>query len=163
MKKVAGILAFVLAFTLSTQAQKGEHHKKRMHNGENLTVEQKTTLAVKRLALTLDLSKAQIQKIKPLITKQMTERAAMHKKMKAAKTADKKRVAKGGFEKMNKALDAQLDFQNKMKKILTEKQYDTFKKLKSKRKRTMKGKMKGKMKEKMEKRKKMRKHANKEH
>lgn len=158
MKKVASILAFVLAFTVSTQAQRGEQHGNRMHKGDNLTVEQKTTLAVKRLALTLDLSNAQMQKIKPLITKQMTERAAMHKKMKAAKTAGKKRVAKGGFEKMNKALDAKLDFQNKMKKILTEKQYDTFKKLKSHKKRKMKGKMKKKMKGK-----KMRKHTNREH
>ncbi|MDG2194742.1 MAG: hypothetical protein P8K77_07875 [Polaribacter sp.] len=159
MKKIAGILAFVLAFTVSTQAQKGEHHKKRMHKGNNLTVEQKTTLAVKRLALTLDLSNAQMQKIKPLIAKQMSERAAMHKKMKAAKAAGKKKAAKGHFEKMNKTLDAKLVFQSKMKKILTEKQYDRFKKLKSHKKR----KMKGEMKEKMAKRKKMRKHANKEH
>ena len=157
MKKVAGILAFVLAFTVSTQAQTEEHHGKRMHKDDNLTVEQKTTLTVKRLALTLDLSDAQMQKIKPLVTKQMTKRAAMQKKMKAAKTANKKKGAKGHFKKMNKALDAQLDFQNKMKKILTEKQYEKFKKLKSHKKR----KMKGKMKEKMGKRKKM--HEDREH
>jgi len=158
MKKVAGILAFVLVFTMSLQAQRGEHHGERMHKGDNLTVDQKTTLVVKKLALKLDLSSAQILKIKPLVIQQITERDAMHQKMKAAKKAGKKRAVKGGFEKMNKSLDAQLDFQNKMKKILTEKQYDTFKKLKSHKKRKMRGKMKRKMKGK-----KMRKHANKKH
>ena len=155
MKKLASLLVFVFAFTITTQAQKGKHDK-RMHKKDNLTTEQRATLSVKKLAMTLDLNKSQINKIKPLFVKQMKERTAMHKKMKAAKKDEKKRVVKADFAQMNKRLDAQIDFQSKMRSILTEKQYEKFKKLKKHGKRKM-------VKNKMEKKHKMRKHLKKEH
>lgn len=143
MKKLASIMVFVFAFAITMQAQKTEHSGKKMHKKETLTVDQRATLSSKRLALALDLSPAQVRKIKPLLAKQITDREAMVKKMKASKKKGKKRV-KQGFDKMNKSLDARLDFQNKMKSILTEKQYETFKKLKMKKKR--KGEMRVKKK-----------------
>ena len=155
MKKLASLLVFVFALTITTQAQRGEHNK-RVHKEDNLTSEQRATISVKRLALALDLNKSQINRIKPLFAKQMKERSAMHKKMKAAKKGVKKRVAKRSFAQMNKQLDAQIDFQNKMKNILTEKQYEKFKKLKKHGKRKM-------MKKKMAKKHKKRKHLKKEH
>jgi len=130
MKKVASILAFVFAFTIAAQAQKGAHRMRKMNKKDKLTVEQKATISVKRLALTLDLNNSQINKIKPLLTAQISKREAFFKKMKAAKTSGKKRVVKKDFERINKELDEKLDFQNKMKRILTEKQYEKFKKIK---------------------------------
>ena len=52
MKKLASILIFVFAFTFSTQAQKREHKNRKI----NLTTEQKTNLAVKKMTLTFDLT-----------------------------------------------------------------------------------------------------------
>ena len=153
MKKLVSLLVFVLAFTISTQAQKVKHVK-RVHKKDNLTAEQRATISVKKLALVLDLSKAQMNRIKPLLAKQMKDKAAMHKKMKAAKE-NKKRVSKGGFDQMNKRLDAQIAFQKKMKNILNEKQYEKFKKMKKHGKRKM-------VKKKMEKMHKVRKHLKEE-
>ena len=153
MKKLVSLLVFVLAFTISTQAQKVKHVKK-VYKKDNLTAEQRATISVKRLALALDLSKAQMNRIKPLFVEQMKKKAAMYKKMKAAK-GTKKRVSKGGFDKMNKQLDAQIAFRKKMKNILNEKQYEKFKKLKKHGKRKM-------VKMKMAKKHKMRKHLKKE-
>ena len=138
MKKVVSILVLVLAFSFTTQAQR--KHKK--GNFEKLTSEQKATLGVKKMALALDLSDAQQRQVKPLLKQQMEERKAAHAKMKAAKEAGKKPTADQRFKMQNTRLDKQLAFQNRMKKILNDEQFEKFKKMK----RHMKGKMKKQMK-----------------
>lgn len=150
MKKIVSILILVVAFTFNAQAQR--KHKKGKF--EKLTSEQKATLSVKKMALALDLSDAQQRQIKPLLKQQIAERKAAHEKMKAAKKAGKKPTADQRFKMQNARLDKQLAFQNSMKKILNDEQFEKFKKIK----RHMKGKAKKKMKKrKMQKQRKNRK------
>ena len=141
MKKVISILVLVVAFTFTTQAQR--KHKK--GNFSTLTSEQKATLSVKKMALHLDLSDAQLRQIKPLIKKQIEERKDAYTKMKAAKKAGKKPTADQRFKMQNARLDKQLAFQNRMKRILNDEQFEKFKK--------MKKHMKGKAKKQLKKRK----------
>ena len=72
----------------------------------------------------------------------MEERKAAYAKMKTAKKAGKKPTADQRFKMQNARLDKQLDFQNRMKRILNDEQFEKFKKMK----RHMKGKAKKKMK-----------------
>ena len=66
MKKLVKIIVLVFAFTLTVQAQ-----KKKGNKGAKLTIEQQTTLAVKKMTLALDLSDKQQQQIKPIVMAKM--------------------------------------------------------------------------------------------
>lgn len=129
MKKIASILVFVFAFTLTSQAQHDSRRVK-MHKGEKLTVAQRATLGAKKLALVLDLDDSQIRKVTNLFKKKGEAMAVRVQKMKTKKANNKKRVPKNSFERMNKSLDAKINFQKKMKQILTKEQYAKFLKLK---------------------------------
>lgn len=156
MRKLAGILILVFAFTMTTQAQK-RYKKERL---EKLTTEQRTTLAVKKMALALDLTEAQQRKVTPLIARQMIVREKMKEKRKALKESNKTLSADERFEDANTLLDRELVFQKKMKEILNDEQFAQFKKMKQKRKAMKKAQMKGAMKKKMMKRKANREYRN---
>ena len=137
MRKIASVLILVFAFTLTSQAQK---RKKRMPK-DPLTVEQQATLTVKKMALALDLTDAQQRKIKPVITKQITERRAQMEKMKKLREERKKLEAEQRFKRQNEALDSRIAFQEDMKSILNSDQYEKFKKMAHKRGRKVKERM----------------------
>lgn len=134
MKKIVSVLILVFAFTLTTQAQK---KRKKMMAKEKLTVEQQATLAIKKMALQLELTDAQQRKLKPLITKQLKERRAQREKMIKAK----KMEADQRYERANKMLDKKLAFQKEMKSILNAEQYEKFKKASKRRQMGMKKRM----------------------
>ena len=140
MKKIASILVFVFAVTVTTQAQHGNRRVK-MHKGEKLTVDQRATLGAKRLALALDLDKSQIKKVTHLFKKKGEAMAVRVQKMKTNKANGKKRATKNSFDRMNKSLDAKISFQKKMKQILTKEQYAKFLKLKKHGKKKMRTKI----------------------
>lgn len=133
MKKLATILVFVFSFTLSTQAQKERDHKR-----PKLTTAQQTDLAVKKMTLALDLSEKQQNEIRPLIATKTAERKAFMEKRKEAKKNKKRPTADEIYAMQSKRLDNQIAMNNKMKTILTEKQFEKF--LKIQEKRTAKGK-----------------------
>ncbi|GGG90381.1 hypothetical protein GCM10011416_03690 [Polaribacter pacificus] len=172
MKNIASILVVLLAFSFTAEAQRSN----RARMGSNMSPEQSSTLTAKKMALQLDLSKDQINKVAKLFEEKAKQRAeAAHER--AKKVADtrikiakikkdskdnadfKKRVvaevkdgkmqrrgtARGrsgaDFNSKNKALDAQLDFKAKIKKILTPVQYEKFQKLSKTRVKKAKGKM----------------------
>lgn len=137
MRKIASILVLVFAFTLTAQAQK---KGKRMQR-EKLTVEQQTTLAVKKMTLALELSDAQQRKIKPLLSKQIAERRADWEKMKKYKEEKKKPTAEERYKHQNAKLDKQIAFQKEMKSILNAEQYQKFQKMAKSRKRGARQKM----------------------
>lgn len=144
MKKIASLLILVFAFSLTTLAQK---KRKRMPK-EKLTVEQQVNLAVKKMALELELSDAQQRKLKPIISKQISERRAQGDKMRKAREEKKKLEATERYERANEMLDKKLAFQKEMKSLLNEEQFKKFKETTKKREmRRKKGmKMKNKMK-----------------
>ncbi|WP_299063602.1 hypothetical protein [uncultured Polaribacter sp.] len=132
MKKLASILALVLAFTVSTQAQKGKTDKR-----ARLTTEQQTELTVKKMTLALDLSRKQQSQIKPLISNQIAERKANMEKRKEARKDKKRPTSDEIFAMQNKRLDAQIAMRNSMKDILNDEQFEKFEKMYKKR--AMKG------------------------
>tara|TARA_R110001632_G_scaffold18712_15_gene57682 strand:- start:105 stop:572 length:468 start_codon:yes stop_codon:yes gene_type:complete len=134
MKKIASLLILVFAFSLTMQAQK---KRKRMPK-EKLTVEQQATLAVKKMALELELTAAQQRKLTPIITKQITERRAQGDKMRKAREEKKKVEATERYDRANKMLDKRLAFQKEMKSILTTEQFEKFKEKSKKREKGMK-------------------------
>ncbi|APZ48024.1 hypothetical protein BW723_02230 [Polaribacter reichenbachii] len=133
MKKLIGIFVLVFVFTLTTQAQKKRGYKK-----AQMTVEQHTDLAVKRMTLALDLSDKQQNQIKPLIKAQAEERKAGMEKRKEARKSDTKPTADEMYAMQSKRLDAQIAFKSNMKKILNDEQFAKFEKMNKGRK--MKGK-----------------------
>lgn len=133
MKKLASILVFVFAFTVSTQAQRGKTDKR-----ARLTTEQQTELTVKKMTLALDLSRKQQNQIKPLISNQIAERKAEMEKRKKARKDKKRPTSDEVFAMQNKRLDAQIAMRNSMKDILNDEQFKKFKKMHKKR--AMKGK-----------------------
>lgn len=129
MKKAVSLLVFVLAFAITTNAQE----KKKRVKKESFTAEQQATLAVKKMALALELSDAQMRKIKPILKKQAEERKVMREKMRKAKEDQKKLSQEERYKKANAMLDKKLAFQKEMKSILNAEQYEKFQKLSKKR------------------------------
>ena len=128
MRKIASVLVLVFAFTFTSQAQK---QRKRMQK-DPLTVEQQTTLMVKRMALALELTDAQQRKLTPILTKQITERRAKREEMKKRREEKKELEAKERFERQNEMLDNRIAFQKEMKSILNAEQYEKFQKMSKK-------------------------------
>ena len=124
MKKVASILVFIFAFTLTTQAQ-----KKRKDNRPQLSVEQLTELAVKKMTLALDLSNKQQDQIMPLIKAQATAKKEIMVKRKAMKESNSKPSTDKVFAMKSKILDDQIAMKTKMKEILKKEQFEKFEKI----------------------------------
>ena len=140
MKKLVTVLVLVIGFTLTTQAQKGKRN-----NLAQLTAQQQTELAVKKMTLKLDLTTSQQRDIAPLLTEKIAKRKEMHQKRKAMKESGKKRAklsANERFEKQNKMLDSKIAFKAEMKRILNKQQYERFEKMSAKKKHKAKKKMK---------------------
>ena len=140
MKKLVTILVLAIGFTVTTQAQKGKRN-----NAAQLTVQQQTELAVKKMTLKLDLTASQQRDISPLLTEKIAKRKEMHEKRKAMKDSDEKRKklsADERFEKQNKMLDAKIAFKGEMKRILNKEQYERFEKMSARKKHKAKNKMK---------------------
>ena len=124
MKNLVSILVLVFAITFTTQAQ-----KKRGHRKADLTTEQHTELAVKRMTLALDLSDKQQKQIKPLIMAKMADRKAAMEKRKAARKDKKRPSSDEMFAMKNKQLDQEILMKSKMKNILNKSQFEKFEKM----------------------------------
>ncbi len=132
MKNLATILAFVFAFTFTTQAQ-----KKRTKKMPKLTVEQHANLAIKKMTLALDLSEKQQKQLKPILMAQITAKKAAMEKRKEARKNKQKPTADEIYAMKSKQLDHQIMMKNKMKNILNKEQFEKFEKMQERRK--MKG------------------------
>ena len=137
MKNLVSILVLVFAFTFTAQAQ-----KKRENMGSKLTIEQQTTLAVKKMTLVLDLSDKQQEQIKPIIMSKIKNKNDFTEKRKAAKVNKQKPTSDEIFAIKIKQLDNQIMMKNSIKNILNEKQFDKFEKMHKSRTKMAKNKMK---------------------
>ena len=124
MKKIASILVLVFCFTLTTQAQ-----KKRKEKRPQLSVEQHSELAIKKMTLALDLSTKQQNEIMPLLKAQATERKAAMEKRKEMRKNKTKPTADEMYAMKNKQLDNRIAFKNKMKDILNKDQFEKYEKM----------------------------------
>ncbi|NCT17475.1 MAG: hypothetical protein COZ75_07665 [Flavobacteriaceae bacterium CG_4_8_14_3_um_filter_34_10] len=136
MKKIMIlVLVFGTTFGFSQQReQRNEARKAMLQERQNLTAEQKAELSTKKLALQLDLTEAQQKSVYQVQLEMAKTREINMKDRKA--NADKTDF----YHKANTRLDHQMAHQEKMKAILSEKQYALWKENMGKRKR---GKAKG--------------------
>ena len=143
MKKTASILVLVFVFTVNAKAQEKDRRTQR----EKLTVDQQAILAVKKMTLTLELTKAQQQEIQPILARQISSKRAEFEKVKAMRESKRELTADERFAFQNQRLDQQIAYQKEMKSILNDKQYDKFREQVETQKRKMRGKIGKKMKE----------------
>ena len=121
MKKL--FLAVLLSVTMIAVSQKREH------KGENqLTLEQKTELRVKKMTLELDLNANQQKELKALFLDEGKKMEGKKAEMKARKEKGEKPTVEEKFERKNKMLDKQIEMKVKLKKILTPEQMVKFEK-----------------------------------
>lgn len=136
MKKVILTLVVSIFVAASSFAQPKQHKGEK----SNFTPEQKATLMIKKMALSLDLSSSQQQKIKPILLAASTQRENARKEHMANKKAGNKLSGDEKYSMMNQMLDKKLAFQAQMKKVLNEDQFKKWKKTSAHRSKAMKGK-----------------------
>ena len=97
----------------------------------DMTAEQLATLQTKKLVLALDLTSSQQKDIMEINFAQAEMRKAKREELKTKKEKGelKKLTADERFEMANARLDAQIAHHQRMKEVLTEDQYKTWKKL----------------------------------
>lgn len=139
MKKIVATLALALAVVFTTQAQRGKRG-----DFEQLSVAQKTELAVKKMTLKLDLTASQQNQIKPLLAQQIEKRKAKHEEFKKMRESGKKReklTAEQRYKKQSERLDEMIAFKANMKSILTPEQFEKFQKIAKHKAKKMKSKL----------------------
>lgn len=122
MKKL--FLAALLSTSMIAVSQEKEP------KGEQLTLEQKTELKVKKMTLDLDLSEKQQQELKTLFLEEGKKTESKKSEMKAKKEKGEKPTAEEKFEMKSKMLDKQIEMKGKLKKILTPEQMSKLEKTK---------------------------------
>ena len=136
MKNVIGLWIVAIGLTSSIAGQ--DYSKNKM------TLTQQTELAVKKMTLNLDLSDAQQEKIKPLLSQRMAARNKMIARRKELKANKKRLNSEERYLAMNAKLDQQIAFKREMKRILKDEQYAKFERTAAKKMHQLrkKGKMK---------------------
>ncbi|PIE49294.1 MAG: hypothetical protein CSA39_03365 [Flavobacteriales bacterium] len=122
MKKI--ILSGVLIlFVLMAFAQEKAQQERR---GKQFTAEQRATLLTKKMQLHLDLSSDQYKKLLTVNTD------FLNKKQMAMENreSDGREISKEGkFDMLNAKMDARIAYQNEVKKILNEEQFEKYLKM----------------------------------
>lgn len=108
MKKVAFAFAFILTVSVGFSQQ-----RKRMGKTNNMTLEQRVTLSVKKMALQLDLSKNQTQKITAFYTDMAKQR-----KVKRGKMRNNAVASRGKLAKIKKNSKDNVDFKERVRKAI---------------------------------------------
>lgn len=140
MKQLAVLVVFLT--TLGATAQKHDGPNMRQWAKADMTAEQLATLHTKKMTLVLDLTDKQAEKIMAINLEEAERRKAKRAEIKAKKESGewKRPTSNERFEMENARLDHQIAQHQKMKEVLTEEQYQTWKKLKLKK--VMNGKKK---------------------
>ena len=128
MAKIVSLLALLICFSLTTNAQKKQLFK----NKKRLTTEQLTTLKVKKITLELELTEVQQNKLTPVIAKLISERVIEVNRMRESKDKVKNIDASNRYQMANRILDRKIMFQKEMRTILNEEQFKKFKTLEKK-------------------------------
>ena len=142
MKKSILTFALIIGFFYSASAQK----KQQQHQKPEFTIEQQTTLAVKKLTLALDLTESQQEKMYPLLLVVSTNKQKAMEERKA--NGDQKPNLSNDeiYDKMVNKMDQQIALQGRVKQILNKDQYESWKKIQAhmhKQQASQKGRHKG--------------------
>lgn len=126
MKKLIGILTLVLVLTLSNTMN--AQQQKRMQKKSNYSPEQMATLASKKLTLHLNLDSKQQKEVLNILSREASNRKAMMEKMKERRASGEKPTDTERFEFENNRLDRQIAHKSEMRKILSNEQFEKWKK-----------------------------------
>ena len=131
MKKLILLAALVISsaiFGQGNHSDKKEHSRKgKMEHLKDLSPEQMATLRTKKMALALDLSKEQQNKIYDLQLNEAKTRKEQRAKRNHDNGAEKPKLSsEEKFNKMNERLDKKIAHKKKMKSILSEEQFNKW-------------------------------------
>ena len=127
MKK---ILTFsMLLMALGAMAQ-GNPHRGEIHKTDKeLTPEQRAILQSKKMVLALDLDAQQQKRVESLLKEQFETRAKIRgARREVSRDSSKRPSPEERYARMNAHLDQEIAFQNEMKNILNESQFEQWKK-----------------------------------
>ncbi len=132
MKNALILIAFLISLGSFAQKTEGMQQRQKMERSRiaaNLSAEEMATLRTKELTLQLDLNESQQKNIKALLVSEISNRKAnMQNRPQKGFRKDSTNISSEDFYKMkSERLDHQIEFQNKMKTILTDTQFDTWK------------------------------------
>lgn len=133
------ITAIVALFITSAFAQKPQ---RKGSNMDDMTPAQMAELETKRMTLNLDLTEAQQKKVYDINLENAERRIERRKELQAQRNDGVKPSEEEFLKRKNERLDFQIEHQNKLKKVLNEKQYETWKQNSSKRRKHVNSKMK---------------------
>jgi len=142
MKKLVGLTAIVILFSLTISAQ-GQNQRQGQKQGQrpNYTPEQMATLQTNKLALRLDLNENQKKAIYKLNMKNAEEREAIRAEFQKNKGQRTPITSDERFERENSRLEKQIAHKTEMKKILTDEQFQEWEVIMKSNKRGGKNKM----------------------
>ncbi|MFV8368196.1 hypothetical protein [Flavobacterium sp. LB2R40] len=139
MKKLFIVALLVVGMTSFAQERKARPERAKM---EQMTLEQKNQLHLKKMTLELDLNASQQKEISKIIAEQSTKREAKITEKKATKDSAKKQLTTDElYAKKSQMLDEQIAMKERMKKVLSADQYKKWDDLKDKRHHGMKKRM----------------------
>lgn len=130
MKKIILTLALVMAVSVNAQ-EKNPERKNQM------SMEQRNELHLKKMTLDLDLSPAQQKEIAQLMKEESSKRASKKAEMKANSENKKELTADEKFKIQNERLDNQIAHKAKMRKILNDQQFEKWEKNQKRRQHAM--------------------------
>ena len=134
MKKIFTLSLLLLTF--GAMAQQRPHHRQTQKALKELSPEQRATLQSKKMVLALDLDSRQQQQVETLLNKRFeTQEKIRATHRKTAADSSKRLNAEERYIRMNAHLDREIAFQQEMKNILTESQFEHWKKRHSAKKR----------------------------
>ena len=127
MKKILtlGLLLLTVGAMAQNSPRRGEMHKAH----KELSPEQRAILQSKKMVLALELDAQQQKQVESLLKERFETRAKMRASHReAARDSSNRRSPEERFTLMNAHLDQEIAFQNQMKNILNESQFDQWKK-----------------------------------
>lgn len=130
MRKIFLAMLLVVGITTVAQERKMKH--------DDLTIEERTELQVKKMTLDLNLDDKQQNQIKTLLNENAKAREAKIVEMKKRKEAGEKMNKEERLKMQNDKLDAQIEMKKKMKTILNEEQMKKWESQQEKRDEKMK-------------------------
>ena len=131
MKSTKMLLTIALLTSVMAFAQKREHRGERGKYHQDLTLEQLVTLKTKKMTLALELTKKQQKQIFEfnLANAEFRKEKMAERKSKKASGELTRPSTEERFEMENARLDRMIAQQEELKEILTEGQYDQWKKM----------------------------------
>ena len=127
MKKI--LTLSLLLLTIGAMAQQRPHNRQTQKALKELSPEQRATLQSKKMVLALDLDTRQQQQVETLLKKRFETREKIRATHRETATDSSRRLdPEQRYNRMNAHLDREIAFQQEMKNILTESQFEHWKK-----------------------------------